>query len=241
MKLICSYKKLKTAKPSDELPLQCSSCKKIFYKTKSKIIYALKPDTIPTMNCCSKKCKNKLQVTKIKTSCSFCNSAIKVQKSEYKKNKKHFCSRSCAAKYNNSEYPKRKPEGQCLICKNPVNSKTLFCSETCARKSEEKKQKLRDIKRRTKYKNTTQERINIKQKAIKFMGGRCAICGYNKTARALHFHHINPKEKEFRISSTTRIWKNLEIELKKCVLLCSNCHNEVHAGDTQLPKQCLNS
>lgn len=58
----------------------------------------------------------------------------------------------------------------------------------------------------------------------------CAKCRYNKCGAALDFHHIDPKLKERRI--TAPLWfsnTNLYInELKKCNLLCKNCHYEVH-------------
>lgn len=73
-------------------------------------------------------------------------------------------------------------------------------------------------------------RQNIKKKAIDFLGGKCIICGYNRCERALHFHHVNPKEKEFMISRYSRNWERVIEELKKCVLLCSNCHAEVESG-----------
>lgn len=67
-----------------------------------------------------------------------------------------------------------------------------------------------------------------KLKAIEYKGGKCLICGYNKSVRALQFHHINPKEKDFGISGTTKSFEKLKPELDKCVLLCANCHAEVH-------------
>lgn len=69
--------------------------------------------------------------------------------------------------------------------------------------------------------------MNIKDKAVKYMGGCCLICGYNKCNRALHFHHINNFEKDFDISSKTS-WSVVKEELDKCVLLCANCHMEAH-------------
>jgi len=61
------------------------------------------------------------------------------------------------------------------------------------------------------------------------MGGECIVCGYNRCMRALHFHHINSFEKEFNISEKSS-WYDIERELKKCILLCSNCHAEYHSG-----------
>jgi len=76
--------------------------------------------------------------------------------------------------------------------------------------------------------NTTANTI-LKDKAVKHMGGCCLTCGYKRCNAALHFHHLNPHEKDFNISSRTN-WEEVLIELEKCVLLCSNCHAEAHAG-----------
>ena len=68
---------------------------------------------------------------------------------------------------------------------------------------------------------------DVKRCAVRFMGGECIVCGYKRCYRSLHFHHKNPHEKDYDISSKTR-WNDIEIELEKCVLLCANCHGEVH-------------
>lgn len=68
----------------------------------------------------------------------------------------------------------------------------------------------------------------IKEKLIEYKGGKCEKCGYNKNIHALEFHHINPNEKEFTISSKNISFKDLKKEVDKCVLLCSNCHREIH-------------
>lgn len=62
------------------------------------------------------------------------------------------------------------------------------------------------------------------------LGGKCEHCGYSKCIAALEFHHTDPTKKDFSIAATgsTRAWKKIEIELKKCKLLCSNCHREQH-------------
>jgi 5-methylcytosine-specific restriction endonuclease McrA len=67
---------------------------------------------------------------------------------------------------------------------------------------------------------------------------KCEECGYDKSSRILHFHHINPREKD---GSVLRCFRNrgeragLE-EITKCVTLCPNCHAEVHANIRQLKK-----
>jgi hypothetical protein len=67
-----------------------------------------------------------------------------------------------------------------------------------------------------------------KQKAVEYKGGKCEKCGYDKSLAALVFHHRDPKEKDFRISEKNRKWEQIEAELDKCDLLCSNCHHEEH-------------
>ena len=64
---------------------------------------------------------------------------------------------------------------------------------------------------------------------IAYKGGKCERCGYDKSSRALEFHHLNPSEKDFGISKVlTRSIQSLKEEADKCVLLCSNCHAEIH-------------
>ncbi len=71
--------------------------------------------------------------------------------------------------------------------------------------------------------------------AIEYLGGRCMICGYNKCLTALEFHHLYNKKFGFSSRGITRSWQKIKEELKKCVLVCSNCHKEIHAGLVQLP------
>lgn len=77
-------------------------------------------------------------------------------------------------------------------------------------------------------------RIRRKERIVYVMGGKCTLCGYNKCVDALDLHHINPEEKEFSISARPDIsWERTIAELPKCVLLCANCHRELHAGIIQ--------
>jgi len=57
----------------------------------------------------------------------------------------------------------------------------------------------------------------------------CSICGYNKCNRALSFHHVIPKEKNFHLISRNMSLSNEKIidEFHKCILLCANCHREI--------------
>lgn len=63
----------------------------------------------------------------------------------------------------------------------------------------------------------------------------CLICGYNKCAAALDFHHIDASTKTNRVSKIYNADQALE-EASKCVVLCKICHVELHTGLIQLPK-----
>lgn len=67
-------------------------------------------------------------------------------------------------------------------------------------------------------------------------GGACRQCGYDRSAAALHFHHLDPSTKAFSIAAAgmTRSLERARAESAKCVLLCANCHAEVEAGVTEL-------
>ena len=73
-------------------------------------------------------------------------------------------------------------------------------------------------------------RKSMKLQAIKLLGGKCSICGYNKCVDALEFHHTSPKMKDFKLGSgNTMSWKDYKKEALKCILVCSNCHKEIHS------------
>lgn len=70
----------------------------------------------------------------------------------------------------------------------------------------------------------------LKKKAVEYKGGKCEICGYNTCIDALEFHHLNPEEKDFGIGGdgSTKSFEKIKKELDKCIMLCANCHRELH-------------
>jgi len=64
------------------------------------------------------------------------------------------------------------------------------------------------------------------------MGGSCMLCGYNRHVGVLEFHHVDATTKSFGVSSGgfSRSWRSIYEELKKCVLVCANCHREIEMG-----------
>jgi hypothetical protein len=75
-------------------------------------------------------------------------------------------------------------------------------------------------------------RRRVKEILVGEAGGACRLCGYSRYAGALQFHHVDPAEKTFALSSRglARSLAKARKEVAKCVLLCANCHAEVEAG-----------
>lgn len=67
--------------------------------------------------------------------------------------------------------------------------------------------------------------------AIEQLGGKCVSCG---RVEDLQFDHINSKDKAFYISKNPSIKESIwQEELKKCQLLCQDCHikKSIMCGD----------
>lgn len=100
------------------------------------------------------------------------------------------------------------------VCQlNSQSYQGKFCSKNC----------------KNKY-YVDQRRKELKKLAVEYKGGSCEKCSYNKCIAAMDFHHKDPNEKDFGISSngSTISWEKMKLELDKCLLLCSNCHRELH-------------
>ena len=77
-----------------------------------------------------------------------------------------------------------------------------------------------------------------KENLRKVFHSKCCICGYDKIQEALEFHHVNPEEKEFGICSSNSTTKALDKqlkEMKKCILVCANCHRGIHSYQLEIP------
>ena len=82
-------------------------------------------------------------------------------------------------------------------------------------------------------------RRKSKERIVTAFGGKCCICNYTKCFDALELHHLNPAEKEFSfggVRANPKSWNIVVEELRKCIMLCSNCHKEIHNGITMIPE-----
>lgn len=149
-----------------------------------------------------------------------------------------YSSRKIASKLNISQTAVRNRLKKCnLKLKTSHNAKENIC-QYCSKELINNQSKFCSLEHKQLYyvSNDYYEKRYSKgkherNKLLEQLGNKCSICGYNKNSAALVFHHTNPKEKDFCISIKNCIFKKedeLQQEIKKCVLLCSNCHAELH-------------
>jgi transposase-like protein len=91
-----------------------------------------------------------------------------------------------------------------------------------------KKIETKEEKSRRKSLHVINFKKNKKVELVEYKGGKCEKCGYNKCIEALEFHHKDPTQKDFNISSHSYSSKRMKDEADKCLLLCANCHREEH-------------
>lgn len=82
-------------------------------------------------------------------------------------------------------------------------------------------------------KNFVERGIKGKEKSVEYMGGCCSVCGYDQCINSLEFHHVDPSKKSPTYSRRFCYWgfERQKKELENCIIVCSNCHREIHAKD----------
>jgi len=125
-----------------------------------------------------------------------------------------FCSHTCAASYNNTINPKRKPEHKCKNCGKNINNTHWYCSDECKKKSNPSTF-LSDDDIFTK--NSSRSRNFIKKKFMKFIKNECSICGqlpeWQGIKLVMVLDHINGVPNDNRK-------ENLR-------LVCPNCNSQL--------------
>ncbi len=108
----------------------------------------------------------------------------------------------------------------CIVCGARLQGKqTKFCSSACKNKHHQS------------YESQKRRGLARKLKLVKTAGGSCSICGYRKNLAALVFHHTDSTDKDFKLDMRSLSNRKLEAvltELDKCILVCRNCHAELH-------------
>lgn len=155
--------------------------------------------------------------------CIKCGAEKIIQTSHLKDGRTKTC--GCGCKYINTDdtFKQNTKEKICEICGQPfmttsANRKYCFnCSP--------------DIKSCSDAERISTFRKAMKTEAVKRKGGKCERCGYDNCLNALHFHHPDPSNKDFGLSQNgiLKSWAEYWQEAQKCVLLCANCHAEIHS------------
>ena len=113
---------------------------------------------------------------------------------------------------------------ECLVCaKELTGRQRKYCSRRC--KNHAGNQSFQSY--------VAQQAKGRKRKIdlVKRFDGRCKHCGYDRNYSALEFHHLDPETKSFQLdlrARSNRKWEAVLEDAEKCVLLCSNCHAELH-------------
>ena len=101
MKELYTQKEFDDARATHLLPFQCYICDETFFYEKRWVVQAINEEHRRQIKYCSKKCQSIGQISKIKCVCKNCGGETQKTPSQIKKAKNVFCSRSCAATYNN--------------------------------------------------------------------------------------------------------------------------------------------
>ncbi len=91
--------------------------------------------------------------------------------------------------------------------------------------------------KRCRAEGVAKRRRVVKRRLVEEAGGKCILCGYSRWLGALQFHHVEPSSKEFHLAHRghSRAIAKSRAEMRKCALLCANCHAEVEGGFATLP------
>ncbi len=174
-----------------------------------------------------------------KRKCSKCGKT-KGNEFFYKSTRNHWC-KNCSSVVRKEYYLNNKER----VLKE-FKISYLKNKEKYLKRSKEYKRKIRAISREKDHQYCIKNReiINKRTKTHAFKQKvkwlilfrekgltKCFVCGYSKCFDALHFHHKNPKDKKFNIGWIMKspISKEKMEELDKCILVCANCHCEIHA------------
>lgn len=149
------------------------------------------------------------------------------------KHSKKFCSRSCAATYNGSKYPKRSKEKEywpkCFTCDKKVARKSgKFCKECIENKKHYngKPAELQTLGEVVRNEGRRSNKFDLVRKmAHRLYGkerGRCEKCGYEHYSEICHIKDIASFSNETLLSTIN--------DKSNIIFLCPTCHWELHHG-----------
>jgi len=91
----------------------------------------------------------------------------------------------------------------------------------------------------SKSKHVVSWRRRTKARMVAAFGGKCCVCQKEYPQEVFEFHHLDPAEKDFAfgsVRSNCLSWDKIVNELRKCVMVCANCHRLVEYGHGEIPE-----
>lgn len=155
-------------------------------------------------------------------SCANCHIAFTKQSRDIVKTSNNFCSRSCAASYNNVARAKFIPVQRCVNCGveyvNKYRDITRTCSSRC-RMEKNMKDTVMSSKINHNGANTYDKiRHNARRYSKHIYPKYCMNCGYNKHYEVCHVVDIKDFDRESTVYDVN--------QANNIVHLCPNCHWE---------------
>jgi hypothetical protein len=143
-------------------------------------------------------------------------------------NNPKFCSRSCAARFNNVLVPKRRPEGRCAVCECTVPRRNKYCAKHRPNKPLDRSQPICAIADGSDHPACRHARLrqDARRMYLAAFPYRCTRCGYDKHIEVCHKRRLTSFPLETPISVVN--------SLSNLVGLCPNCHWEFDHGLLQL-------
>lgn len=172
--------------------------------------------------------KKKRYGSKIEVICKTCNISFLKCCYDIKNSPNHFCSRSCACKYNNKYHPKiKKKKYTCCICNIETGRRQKYCKEHHPFNKKWDEITLEFDQNKRKYQINSRIR-NLARVAYQKSDQPkyCINCGYNQHYEVCHIKAI----KDFDRSSTIGEINNIN----NLIALCPNCHWEFDHGKLTL-------
>ncbi len=140
-----------------------------------------------------------------------------------------FCSKSCAAKYNNVKFPKRKVEGNCKNCNLAIKANNIYCPP-CRKVFLDNPDITLGEMVYTKHLRSASFALvrNRAKTSVKNLENfkKCYNCGYDKHVEICHIKSIASYDYSSLISVIN--------DISNLVALCPNCHWELDHNNLQL-------
>ena len=230
MQPLYTESEFKSSKSRQLLPLHCLHCNQTFHRHKNFITIALqnqKKGRKYAADFCSIQCHNLFahSTIHIDVICKQCGTKFTKLPSQTKDIKHHFCSHSCAAKYN---IPRRPRKYLCLKCQKPIRKTKSRICVNCLRRSslsqlpETTKGELK--KKRTGYQSYRSAIRGHAQFVFQSSGipMKCRVCGYEKHVEIAHIKSVKSFPDTSMISEIN--------DIKNLMTLCPTHHWEHDNG-----------